>query len=291
MCARLGQAAVTVQRIELGESNHVWFVGDVVLRMSARPGRSNLLTEVRVVGALPASVGYPPVVACGIEDGHEWMATKRLPGQNLGESWKRLDGGQRCLALTDLCRRVRAIGGANLDDLPPMAPTPIYALRQSQANNDLNTYADVFDASTARRLRAIVDEGFDAMHLVTTGLVHSDTGPHNAVWDGRSAIPVDFEFATVGPADLDLDGLARSAIDWDASLLRVVAVCLGDLLHAPGAEERLRAYAVLRDLWGLSKWIVNAPERRNIATWQPTLNLRAHANRSSWVSTLLELAQ
>lgn len=287
--ARLGRAAVALQQIELGASNHVWFVGDVVLRMSARPGRSNLLTEVRLVGALPASVGYPSVVDSGIEDGHEWMATERLPGHNLGASWKRLNSGQRGLALTDLCRRVGAIGGANLADLPPLAPTPIYALRQSQANDDLNTYADVFDPGTARQLRAIVDEGFDAMHLVTMGLVHSDTGPHNAVWDGRSAIPVDFEFATVGPADLDIDGLARSAIDWDAALLRVVAGCSGDVLHAPGAEERLRAYAVLRDLWGLSKWIANAPERQNIVTWRPTLNLRAHANKSSWVSTLLKL--
>jgi scyllo-inosamine 4-kinase len=278
-----------VQRVELGESNHVWFVGDMVLRMSARPGGSNLLTEVQVVGALPAGVGYPSVVDCGIEDGYEWMATKRLPGQNLGASWKRLDGAQRRVAMTDLCRRVRAIGGADLDDLPSLAPTPLYALQQSQANEDLATCADVFDAATARQLRAILDEGFDAMNLVTTGLVHSDTGPHNAVWDGRSAIPVDFEFATIGPADLDIDGLARSTIDRDGTLLYVVAECLGELLHAPGAEERIRAYAVLRDLWGLGKWIANAPERRNIATWRPTLNLQAHANRSSWVSTLSKL--
>lgn len=291
MCARLGRADVPVQRIELGESNHVWFVDDVVLRMSARPGGSNLLTEVRVVGALPAGVGYPSVVDCGTQDGHEWMATTRLPGQNLGASWQHLDRHQRSLALRDLCRRVRSIGAANLDDLPPLAPTPIYALRQSQAIDDLNAYADVFDAGTARQLRVILDEGFDAMRLVTTGLVHSDTGPHNAVWDGRSAIPVDFEFATVGPADLDIDGLARAAIDWDAALLPVVAECSDDLLHAPGAPERVRAYAVLRDLWGLGKWIANAPERRNIATWRPTQNLQAHANRSSWASTLFKVVK
>jgi hypothetical protein len=285
----LGRAAVALQQIELGDSNHVWFLGDVVLRMSARPGGSNLLTEVQVVRALPTSVGYPSVVDTGIQDGYEWMAIKRLPGQNLGESWNRLDRGQRVLALTDLCRRVRAIGGANLADLPPLAQTPIYTLGQSQVNDDLNLYTDVFGARTTWQLRAIVDDGFDAMHLVTTALVHSDTGPHNAVWDGRSAIPVDFEFATIGPADLDIDGLARSAIDWDAALLRVIAECLGDLLHTSGAEERLRAYAVLRDLWGLGKWVANAPESRNIATWRPTLNLQAHANRSSCVSTLFKL--
>ncbi len=290
VCARLGRA-VAVQRIELGDSNHVWFAGDVVLRMSARPGGSNLLTEVQLVRALPTGVGYPSVVDCGIEDGHEWMATTRLPGQNLGASWKHLDRAARSLALRDLCRRVRAIGGTNPDDLPPLPPTPIYALRKSQANEDLNTYADVFDASTARQLRVILNEGFDAMRLVSRGLVHSDTGPHNTVWDGRTAVPVDFEFATIGPADLDIDGLARAAIDWDPALLRVVAECLGDLLQAPGAQERVRAYAVLRDLWGLGKWIANAPERRNIGAWRPTRNLRAHANRSSWVSTLFKVIE
>lgn len=232
---------------------------------------------------------HPPVVGSGTEAGHEWMATRRLPGKNLAAAWAGLDHTSRKRALTDLCRRVLAVGDTDVSRLPRLSPTPIYALNQPQANAELAAVADVFDTDTGDRLRTILDEGFDAIPLVPSRLVHTDTGPHNAIWDGRSAVPVDFEFATIGPADLDVDGLCRGAVEWDKSLLSAVVACLRGPLQVPGAAARLRAYAVLRDLWGLGKWIINAPERRNIDTWRPTRQLRAHAYGSNWVANVITL--
>jgi hypothetical protein len=46
---------------------------------------------------------------------------------------------------------------------------------------------------------------------------------------------------------------------------------------------------VLRDVWGLHKWIANSPARQGIDQWAPTRNLRAHAAKAGWVDTLLSV--
>jgi len=109
----------------------------------------------------------------------------------------------------------------------------------------------------------------------------------SGVWDGRHAIPVDFEFATLALDDLDVENLARSITALSPDLLRVIAGCLTHRLRTPGATERIRAYAVLRETWALHKWIANWPERRNIHAWEPTRRLRAIADGTSWVTPLL----
>jgi hypothetical protein len=273
--------------VQLGESNDVWFAGPAALKMAKTPGRSNLLVEARVVAALPATVGYPEVLGSGVEEDHEWMATARLAGDNLGACWPRLDAAERERAVIDLCLRVDAIGSTPLDGLPNLDPSPFYRLDRLQAATDLDQIGAGLDTVTIRALHAILDEGLVAMTGTPYVLAHSDAGPGNAVWDGRQAIPVDFEFATLAPEDLDIENLARSITTLSPTFLPVVARSMVHRLHTPGAAERIRAYAVLRDTWALRGWIANWPERRNIHDWEPTRRLRSIADGTSWVTTLL----
>src|SRR4051812_28886153 len=49
-------------------SNDVWLAGAVCLRMSRRAGADGLFDEAQLASVLPAAVGYPPVLATGVED-------------------------------------------------------------------------------------------------------------------------------------------------------------------------------------------------------------------------------
>ena len=227
------------------------------------------------------------MLGSGVEDDYEWMAIARLAGDNLASCWPRLDAAERERAVVDLCARVDAVGATPLDGLPDLDPSPFYQLDRFQAAADLDQMEPVLGQTTTWSLRAILDEGFSAVSDAPRVLAHTDAGPGNAVWDGRHAIPVDFEFATLAPDDLDVENLARSITALSPDLLPVVAGCLTNRLHTTGATERIRAYAVLRETWALHKWIANSPEQRNIHDWEPTRRLRSIAEGTSWVTTLL----
>ena len=100
------------------------------------------------------------------------------------------------------------------------------------------------------------------MPLVPLAVNHTDAGPGNAVLTPTGqAIPIHLESACIAPADLDLENLFRYQYflaDQDAS--NHLAIIGADLLNRPGAEARLRGYAVLRDLWALRRWFRQTPE-------------------------------
>lgn len=198
-----------VERVEHGESNDVWFAGDIVLRVAAEPGNSDLRSEARLVARLDRSVGYPAVLGSGIHDGHEWMATRRLPGHNLAAVWHRLGFDDRAAAIADLWTRLTAVHATDIDGLNDHAATPFYQLDHDTAVHELHELR-VFDPATLHSLEEILNDGFDAIARQPIALAHTDAGPGNTVWDGRRAIPVDFEFACLAPSDLDIDNVARS---------------------------------------------------------------------------------
>lgn len=235
---------------------------------------------------LDRSVGYPAVLGSGIHDGHEWMAATRLPGDNLAAVWHRLGFGERAESIADLWTRLTAVHATDIDGLNDHAATPFYQLDHDTAVHDLHELR-VFDPATLHSLEEILNDGFDAIARQPIALAHTDAGPGNTVWDGRRAIPVDFEFACLAPSDLDIDNVARSLAHDAVDQLEPFKLLVRDQISAPGAAARLRAYAVLRDSWAVSKWIAHAPQRRNIDDWEPVRELRAHATGTSWTSAFV----
>jgi hypothetical protein len=139
---------------------------------------------------------------------------------------------------------------------------------------------------------------FETIHDVPTVLSHTDAGPHNTVWDGTNAVPVDFEFASLAPEDLDLECVLRTvALQTGPSPATTLLEHATDLMARPGAKARLWGYAVLRDMWGLRGWLRYAngggdlsgwgAETHDIHTWGPWLHLRGHVDRTSWLGNLL----
>ena len=269
------------ERVQLGQSNEVWIGSDWVLRVGGAD--DSLLTEAKVVAQLPAAVGYPRVIGVGRTGGRCWMVAERLAGQNLELVWPHLTAPARVCAIRDLWARVSAVHATDLTRLPTLNATPLYALTPATAQKQIAVASPTIGHRAADRLSVIVAEGFDALDQIDQALVHSDAALGNAVWDGRAAVPVDFEFACVGPMDLDLERLARETANTDEVTWRDVG---SDIILAAvrnlGGAARLRCYAVLFDLWAYGKWFDNAPTATDKESWAPTRNLIAAADGKSW---------
>jgi aminoglycoside phosphotransferase len=303
--ARYGADLADAARPEHSASNEVWLAEQVVIRVSRAPDGS-LRREAELATILPAVVGYPVVHEVGHNAHVEWMVTERLPGTNLEESWPDLDGTTRSNAVVDLwtrllavhqtdARRARSIGSDS-------ASTPFSALDESEASGRLAWLASEGAVEPDLRdvLADMLDQMIRAIPLVPLVLSHTDAGPHNAVWTGRAAIPLDFEFASVAPADLDLESMLRTlAILQGPEVSDKLVSQASGMLAAPGARSRLWGYAILRDLWGLRGWLRHvrsngdveqwspASVRDDIHSWAPWLHLRAHADRTSWLAGIL----
>jgi aminoglycoside phosphotransferase (APT) family kinase protein len=279
----------TAERLDLGQSNHTWIGPDYILRLSAVPGGRTLVREAAVVRCLPESVGYPVVLGDGIVAGFDWMVTARLPGDNLGRRWPDLTSEERAAAVADLRQRLERVHDTDLGRLPRLPWTPLYAFDRDVRSAQLAAAAAVLGPVTVEVLERLIERGLERAAGEPRVLVHTDAGPHNAVWDGQRAVPIDFEFCCVGPADLDLEHLAseimRSA---DSRLIEEFRRSIVPRLAEPGAIDRLRCYAILYELWALTKWIANDPESTEKATWQPALDLRAHTDAGDWIDRLAD---
>ncbi len=299
--SRFGADIDQARRPTHNASNEVWITDEVVLRLS-RGADGSLRREALLAGILPAEVGYPAVGGHGMSGGLEWVVTERLPGANLGEAWSGLELDARTRAVEDLWTRLRAVHRTNVVGARALGcvASPFYALDENEAAELLTwlTTEGAVDPGLGRQVGTVLDELFGALRGVPSALAHTDAGPHNTVWSGTCAVPVDFEFACVASADLDLEHLLRT-LSWQEGpdLTGHLVDQAADLLAEPGARHRLQGYAVLRDLWGVRCWLGAAragwdfdtwnADAEDLDTWAPMLHLRAHVNGTSWLAKVL----
>lgn len=301
LLARYGSAPEEATRPAYGYANEVWIGRTVVVHVK-RGVNGGLAREAAVAAILPAEVGVPEVLDRGVTGGMEWMINKRLAGDNLKVAWPGLDAGARAAAATDLWARLRHVHRAEVAAARAIGctTTPFYALEPARARLllDLLLENEILDQPLHDRVAGLLGRMFEAMPSSPVVLTHTDAGPHNAVWDGRHAVPVDFETAAVAPPDLDLECLLRTLnLHPGPSPAHTVLQEAGDLLARPGAGDRLLGYAVLRDLWESRSWLgdlraggrlqdheadVNDP-----TTWLPVRQLRRHVSGTSWMADLL----
>lgn len=274
------------ERWSLGQSNEVWASGEVVIRLSLTGDW--LITEAKVLRALPPEVGYPRIIDAGDIDGRSWIATERLPGLNLAEAWPRLGSGERASAVRDLWGRLEWVHATDVGRLPDLPPTPIYSFDPDVLAGQLDAAGRILGAERIARLQRMIMDGIAATEDVPRALVHTDAGLNNTVWDGRSAVPVDFEFAWIGPVDLDLDRPAREIVTaGDGQAIAALRRLLDAVLHDEQAITRLRYYTVSWNLWALGKWLAKDPAAADALTWGPTLELLRDCQGKTWIDELL----
>lgn len=279
-------------------SNDIWLVSGFCLRMSRRSGPDTLFDEARLAAALPPEVGYPEILATGVEAGYQWVLSRRLPGLNLWDAWPTMTHDQRMTAIEDLWHRHLALQEANpklLADLP-LPPLRRYRFDREESAGQLRRLvgAGVLDEELAPSLWEIVERGLETARSVPWRLVHGDPGLTNAqCHDGVVIGLLDLEAACIAPFDLDLDLLMRVLADplddsdspgpygmpdedsFTGAFERLVTAAAPILQH-PGAPDRFRCYAVLFDLT-----ILGSALRRGV----PVETLRGWSARIRGVAT------
>ncbi len=296
--ARYGAGVETAENVR-SASNDVWLAGTLCLRMSRRPGADTLLEEARLASVLPSEVGYPEVIASGIEEGHEWVLSRRLPGLNLWHAWPAMTLDQRMAAIEDLWRRHLALQETDLKLLAGLRLPPPRRYRfdphESAAQLRRLVEVGVLEEGLAPTLWQLVESGQGSIQSVPWRLVHGDPGLTNVQCQEGVVIGLlDLEAAGIGPFDLDLDPLLRILSDplgdsdspgpyglpdaesFAGAFERLIEVA-APMLHLPDASKRLRCYAVLFDLTILTSALGRGVEVETVRGWAGRLrNVAPH---------------
>lgn len=260
-------------RRALGFSNATWIGDGLAVRIANAPIAGALAAEVALVRALPPEVGHPRIIAAGTIEGHDWIVTEEVRGQNLQEAWPRLTPEQRRHAIRQLWERVRAVHEA----------TP--SLRRLVGSHSGFIPATVDDARAAAavasaamrltemkrsRMHELIEGYYRAAPVVEQVVNHGDLALMNALWNGEVVALLDFEFALLGPVEIDLCRLLFESLvskdgqraDLDAGAAAVdLATSHTDPVHG---RALLHGAAVLDQLRDVELWLARPSE-----DWRP----------------------
>jgi scyllo-inosamine 4-kinase len=202
-------------RRALGISNATWVGGGFAVRIANTSVGDGMAAEVALVRVLPPEVGHPKILGVGTIEGHDWIVTEEVEGQNLHEAWPSLTREERRRAIRQLWTRVRVLHDATptlrllvgthagyipatADDATAAADRVSAALRLSEAQRS--------------RFHEIIGDYYRAAPVVEQVVNHGDLALMNALWDGEVVALLDFEFAVLGPVEIDLCRLVCEAL-------------------------------------------------------------------------------
>jgi scyllo-inosamine 4-kinase len=262
----------------LGISNATWVGGGLAVRIANTPVVSSMAAEVALVRALPPEVGHPKILGVGTIDGHDWIVTEEVRGQNLHEAWPTLTPEERRRAIHQLWARVRVVH----HDTPSLRPlVPSHAGFIPATPDDATAAADRVSAALnltdvqRSRFHEIIGDYYRAAPVVEQVVNHGDLALMNALWDGEVVALLDFEFAVLGPVEIDLCRLVCEALvsedgqrsDNDAGAAGfAIATRERDPVHG---RALLRGAAVLDQVRDLEIWL----GRDRVEDWRPDLLL------------------
>ena len=202
-------------RRALGVSNATWVGGGLAARIANTSVVDSMAAEVALVRALPPEVGHPRILGVGTIDGHDWIVTEEVRGQNLHEAWPTLTPEERRRAIHQLWARVQVVHHAT-PSLRPLVRShagfiPATPDDATAAADRVSAALDLPDAQRSR-FREITGDYYRAAPLVEQVVNHGDLALMNALWDGEVVALVDFEFAVLGPVEIDLCRLVCEAL-------------------------------------------------------------------------------
>ncbi|MEP7023117.1 MAG: phosphotransferase [Actinomycetota bacterium] len=215
-------------------SNDAWLTDQSVLRVCWRGDRERLAREQAILESLPSSVPHASVLAAGRTDGLTWLTARRIPGERLDLAWPRLTGQQRHDAIGSLAAAMKALHGweppprlrdqlrlsvdtaAAHDEIAGGAVVPMPAPRLIPLLDWLDEQP-ALGSDLARQVRrrisdlrpVIADAEFD-----DGVVVHGDAHLANVLWhEGKVVALLDFEWARLGPPDLEFEAVCRDNAD------------------------------------------------------------------------------
>lgn len=261
-----------------GWTNHVWIVGNLVLRISPDRNGERIRREVEVSMRLPKAVGYPEVLQTGCINGHEWSISRRVPGVNLAEAWPELTWNEREKALVALWKIMEEIHKTDARGMPFQLPRRTWYsdLRHQKACADLAELVaqNALEQGVADALRKILDAFFGVFGRAERCLCHGDITMENMMWhNGKIASVFDFEHAAILPAQADVYSFLRFVLGPDCEnapeqVVRFVAALVKARIHTEDEVRLLLGFAVLISMRHMHIWI-EGDESGPVADWAP----------------------
>ncbi len=280
-----------------GWTNATWLAGGLVLRLSTQPGNDKIRREARLAALLPPEAGYPSIVATGETGGYEWSLSRDIPGICLGEVWPGLGWADRTSTLCQLWQKAQAVH--TLDS----AAVSTIARRRAWFNSNDAAEAEasatrlveqkIITARQAEVLGAALDRFWYALPAAACVLNHGDLTLDNAIWrDGLVVSLLDFEYAVVAPAELDLNTFLKHAFapteiidplpdpgsEGVRAMRQAVAALAAPVIAHPGGPDLLLGYAILLELWQLQNWLAHPDGEGPLERWDPYLRLLSLAD-------------
>ena len=305
--------AGTPERIA-GSTNEVWRAGEFIIRVGMVPGANRLRREAQLVRYLPWGTNYPAVVTAGEEPFGEWLIVRRLAGVALSDFWASADRQTRRRLTHDLARGVK--------DIHQTVLSPEVQAELAYDENSKSEMPHVFPPALVEMLSTAsefpwIDTGLVAALLQKTnevanafdgtafGLVHGDLHFENVlVNNGILASILDFEWCRPGPAEIDLDVLARfcehpdltvggvNKADRDSyrPVLGWICEVYPELFSAANLRDRLMLCALAAEI----PWLIAMPPTgpaHSLSPFHPVNRLRelldrgTAAERLGWAAT------
>lgn len=107
--AQYGGDLARMQRAN-GYSNATWVGNGIAVRIAHTA--VDMAREVAILRALPKEVGHPEILGEGTTNGHGWIVSAEIRGQNLYEAWPTLTPAQRGTAVRQLWARAQIVHDA-----------------------------------------------------------------------------------------------------------------------------------------------------------------------------------
>jgi aminoglycoside phosphotransferase (APT) family kinase protein len=280
-----------------GWTNATWLADGLVLRIATEAGSQNLVREAALAQHLPPQTGYPRLVESGTLDGYAFTLAELIPGICLGEAWPGLSWAERETALRGLWQRAEAVHTLGEAQVGAVARRRAWFnscdADEARASLARIVAQQVLSPGEGQALSERLERFFQALPAAQVVLNHGDMTLDNAMWHaGQVVTLLDFEYAVLAPAQLDLNHLVKLAFGPQeerdaraepggrgrARLQAVVAQLAQPRLGQPGGGELLVGYAVLLELWLLQIWLAHPEGEGPLETWQPLRRLRSLAD-------------
>ena len=272
VAARYGGELAQMQRAN-GYSNATWVGNGIAVRIAHTP--VDMAREVALIQALPPEVGHPEFLGEGTTEGHGWIVSAEIRGLNLHEAWPTLTPAERDAAVRQLWARAQIVHDASPSLRTLVAShggfVPASLEAATAAANRAKVKLGLCSAQQSR-LDGIIEGYFRAAPLVEQTVNHGDLALMNALWDGEVVALLDFEFAVLGPVEIDLCRLVCEArvseeghhIDSEAGNAAIkIAARHMDPIHGRALIHGAAIFDQLRDL---GVWVA----LENVEDWRPS---------------------
>lgn len=275
VAARYGGNLTNMRRAN-GYSNATWVGDGIAVRIAYTP--VDMTREVTLARALPKEVGHPEILGAGTVQGHGWIVTREVRGQNLHETWSTLTPAKQREAIHQLWARTQIVhdASASLHTLvpshggyvPPTLGDAMAAAKRAAAALGLSSIQQ-------SRLSEIIQGYFWAAPKVEHTVNHGDLALMNALWSGRVIALLDFEFAVLGPVEIDLCRLVCEArvsdegqrVDSDAG--EEVIEITAHYMDPTYGRALIHGAAVFDQLRDLDIWLAHDEPEERVQDWRP----------------------